>query len=214
MKYWTEFESYEPNIIGKKKKIDNTIFTFDIESSSYFILQNKIRPAIEYQDLTKDEQEDAEFRASMYIWQFSINDDVYYGRYWLEFVEFLKKIDKIFDGKKIIFVHNLSFEFQFMKSIFNFEKVFARKSHKVIYCKLQELNFEFRCTYFMSNCALSELAKVYKLEVKKAEGELDYTKIRNNKTILSDEELDYCEKDCLVVYHYIKDVEFVSYKNR
>ena len=36
------------------------------------------------------------------------------------------------------------------------------------------------------------------------EGNLDYSLIRNSKTILSDKELAYCENDCLVVYEYIK----------
>ena len=48
----------------------------------------------------------------MYIWMFSINKDVYYGRTWDEFIEFLNRLELFNDKKKIVFVHNLSFEFQ------------------------------------------------------------------------------------------------------
>lgn len=35
-------------------------------------------------------------------------------------------------------------------------------------------------------------------------GDLDYSLLRNSKTILSEKELGYCEYDCLVIYYYIK----------
>ena len=80
----------------------------------------------------------------------------------------------------------------------------ARKSHKVMKCEIEELNFEFRCTYYMTNLALKKIPKVYDLKVEKLVGELDYLKIRHSKTKLTQKELKYCENDCLVVYEYIK----------
>lgn len=78
MKYYTEFYGHLGDIQGKRKKIDNTIYSFDIESTSYIILNNEILPASEYENLTKDEQEKCEKKSLMYIWMFSINDEVYY----------------------------------------------------------------------------------------------------------------------------------------
>ena len=80
----------------------------------------------------------------------------------------------------------------------------ARKSHKVMRCILQDFNFEFRCSYYMTNLPLKKLPEVYGLEVEKLVGDLDYSKIRHYKTNLTEKEMKYCEYDCLVVYEYIK----------
>ena len=199
-----KFNYFLGNIVGKRKKVDNTIYTFDIETTSYLILDNKIIPAIDYLKLSKEEQERAQYKACMYIWMFSINNVVYYGRTWNELYTFLLKLDYYNTEKKIIFVHNLSFEFQFLKSVFDFEEVTARKKHKVMKCKMADFNIEFHCSYMMSNCALKYLPDLFNLPVEKQVGDLDYTKLRNSKTKLTEKELKYCEDDCLVVYEYIK----------
>lgn len=204
MKYYKDFEYIEPKILGKRKLFDNNIYTFDIETTSYLKLNGKIYKAEEYQNMSKKKQENCEFYACMYIWMLGINNEVYYGRYWSELDDFLHLIDNVIPEKKYIFIHNLAFEFQFLKSIFTFKNVMARKSHKVMKCELEKYNFELRCSYMMSNCALKSLPKLYKLDVEKMTGDLDYNKIRHNKTYLSEKELKYCENDCLVVYEYIK----------
>ena len=52
----------------------------------------------------------------MYIWMFSINETVYYGRTWDEFKEFLNIVfGESTSFTKIIFIHNLSFEFEYLK---------------------------------------------------------------------------------------------------
>ena len=56
----------------------------------------------------------------------------------------------------------------------------------------------------MSNCALKYLPDLFNLPVKKMVGDLNYDLLRNSDTPLTEEELKYCENDCLVVYHYIK----------
>ena len=84
------------------------------------------------------------------------------------------------------------------------KNVFARKSRKPIKFELEDFNIEFRCSYMMSNCSLEKLADVYKLDVKKLVGNLDYSLMRNSKTELTEKELAYCENDCLVVYKYIE----------
>ena len=213
MKYYRDIDkSYKFNIEGKTKKICLDIFTFDIETSSVLNLDGSYISASEYQNLSKESQERVEFLAFPYIWQFSINDIVYYGRTFDELKEFLELLDKLTDyAKKIIFVHNLSFEFQFLMSNFNITDVLARKTRHVMKCTLVDYNYELRCTYMMSNVALKILAKTYKLPVQKLSGDLDYSIIRNSKTPLSDKELAYCENDCLVVYYYIK-MELETYK--
>ena len=212
MKLWKEFKNYNFNIKGKSKKLCLDVFTFDIETTSLLKINSSYLSASEYQNLSKESQEQAEFLAFPYIWQFGINDQIYYGRTFEELKKFLDLIDKLTKGaRKICFVHNLSFEFQFLCSNFNVTDVLARKTRHVMKCNLIDYNFELRCTYLMSNVALKILAKTYKLPVQKLDGDLDYSFIRNSKTCLSDKELAYCENDCLVVYHYIL-MELKTYK--
>lgn len=204
MKYWNEYTKHKAQIHGRKKKFDNNIYSFDIETTSYIKYKGEIYQADKYQELSKKEQEQCVYGSTMYIWQFSINDEVYYGRTWQELHQFLKKLDEVIPYRKIVFVHNLSFEFQFLKGNFKFKDVMARKSHKVMKCFLEDYQIEFRCSYFMSNVALKKLPDIYNLPVEKMVGDLDYKKLRTSATELTKEELKYCENDCLVVYYYIK----------
>ena len=204
MLYWNEYKGHKPDIHGRKNKFDNTVYSFDIETTSYIVHKGKLYQADKYQELTKKEQEECIYGSNMYIWQFSINEQVYYGRTWQELKQFLVKLNEVVPVKKIVFVHNLAFEFQFIKSYFNFSEVIASKSHKVMKCKMSDYNIEFRCSYMMSNVALKKLPDIFNLPVEKMVGDLDYTKIRTPLTKLSKKELKYCENDCLVVYYYIR----------
>ena len=205
MKYWSEYYGHAVDIKGKRKRYDNTIYTFDIETTSFLILNNEQIPATKYLELSKKEQEQCIFMSNMYIWMFGINGIVYYGRTWEELKGFLIRLENWgTDCKKYVFVHNLAYEFQFLRNIFNMKNVFARKSRKPIKFELEDFNIEFRCSYMMSNCSLEKLADVYKLDVKKLVGNLDYSLMRNSKTELTEKELAYCENDCLVVYKYIE----------
>lgn len=214
MLYYKQFKNkvYIPEILGSKKKFDNTVYTFDIETTSFYIYLGKIYSSSEYLNLTKKQQEECEFRSNMYIWMFGVGKDVYYGRTWQEFVEFIKMIDEQHEFTKYVYVHNLSFEFQYLKSVIHFSEVTARKSHKVMKAIIRDYNIEFRCSYFLSNCKLEKLPELYHLSVEKLVGNLDYKKLRHPLTPLSEKELKYCENDCLVLYEYIK-FEMQTYKD-
>lgn len=204
MKKWQDYIKHDKRILGTRKVFDNNIYTFDIETSSVVFLDGIQYNASDYENMTKDEQERAEFYSFMYIWMLGINDVVYYGRTWDELKTFLELINKNVPEKKYLFIHNASFEFQFFKSYLHVDNVLARKSHKVMTCDLPDYNFTVRCSYYMSNCALKNLPDLYMLDFEKMVGDLDYDLIRHNKTQLTDKELKYCENDCLVVYQYIK----------
>lgn len=204
MLYYKKYVGHEFNIIGKKIKYDDTIYSFDIETSSYLILNGKIYQSSEYLNLTEKERKDSLKQSNMYIWMCGINEKVYYGRTWNELKEFFEMINRNSEYRKIFFVHNLSYEFQYLSGFFSFTEVKARKIRKVMSTLLQDFNIEFRCTYMMSNAALAQLPKLFQLPVEKKVGDLDYTLIRHSLTPLTKKELDYCEYDCLVVYEYIK----------
>ena len=215
MLYWNKYDGHKGDICGKRKKFDNTIYAFDIETTSSLILNGKQIPAMDYLKLSDKEQKDAIKCATMYIWQFSINDIVYYGRSWDELKLFLKKLDESVPERKFVFVHNLSFEFQFLKSQFHFEEVTARKSHKTMTALMRDYNILFKCSYIMSNCALKYLPDLFNLPVEKMVGDLDYSLIRTSQTDLTDEEMKYCENDCLVVYYYIlEELKTYEYVNK
>lgn len=201
MKYYNEYDR-------EYDKENDTIYTFDIETSSILLLNGDVINSDKYDDLTDSDKDKCIKIGFMYIWMLGINDNVFYGRTWEELRIFLGKLNK---RKKDIFIHNLSFEFQFLSGNFKLINVFARKERKVIKCELEEYNITFRCTYYMTNVALSKLTDVYNLPVKKKCGDLDYSLVRNSKTPLTATELLYCEYDCLVIYYYIKQ-ELSMYK--
>ena len=205
------YNGHKVERIGKYKPFDNTIFTFDIETTSYIILNDKYYNTRDYLSFSEEEKENCIFSSTMYIWMFSVNSDVYYGRTWREFQLFIERLFYYSSFKKYVFVHNLSYEFQFLRNAFRFKNVFSRKSRKVIKFELEDYDLEFRCTYNMTNVKLDKLAKIYSLPVKKLTGNLDYYKLRHSKTELTLEELEYCENDCLVVYEYIK-LQLKEYK--
>lgn len=198
------YRYYLPHRALAYKNTDDNIYTFDIESTSYYILNGKIHNMSTYLDLTQAERDECIFGSCMYIWQFSINGIVYYGRTWDEFLVFLNKLNESVPLIKIVYIHNLSFEFNFLKSVLSFDEVFARKSRKPIYAINKRFNIEFRCSYFLTNCALENLPEVYNLNVNKKTGFLAYDKLRHHKTELTHDEMLYCEYDCIVLYSAIK----------
>ena len=189
MEIWYNYKGHEPRICGKKKKFDNNIYTFDIETSNFIELDGVIYPALKYDELDKKTRKRLKYYSNMYIWMFGINDKVYYGRTWDELKSFLSVVNACVSEDKYLFIHNLSFEFQYLKNHFNIEDVKARKSRHVMTCKLIDYNFNVRCTLMMSNVALALLPKIFKLPVEKKVGDLDYDLIRHDKTILTDKEM-------------------------
>lgn len=182
----------------------NNIFTFDIETSSAFLINGQLQP-FDYSK-PKEYYKDFEKISFMYIWQFGIDDVVYFGRTWEELKKFWCVVSDTFHCRKIVYVHNLAYEFQFLLNIIEDSetiKQFARKPHKVMKFELADYNMLFRCSYMLSGMSLEKVAKNYKLPVKKLVGELDYIKIRYATTKLSKKEIEYCENDILIMYYYL-----------
>ena len=165
--------------------------------------------------------------AYMYIWQYAVNDIVIYGRTWGAFTTFYRELVNIFSlGKKIptkgksvklykalCLIHNLSFEFSFLKKRLPWQikktkcgyvpNIFTKDAHNVVTATTYH-NLEFRCTLNLTDKSLARLAKDYNLEHQKQTGKLDYTKPRNSKTPLTKEELEYCFYDVIVLTDFFK----------
>lgn len=134
----------------------------------------------------------------MYVWQWQFGDEyTVVGRTWEQFEAFQRKLKAVLeDSVLVVFVHNLSYEFQFLRGIypFNQDEVFAIKSRRVLKCNMLD-SFEFRCSYIHSNMNLDTYTKKMGVKHKKLTGTFDYEKIRYPWTELSDEELAYCVHD-------------------
>lgn len=140
--------------------------------------------------------------AIMYIWQLQVGlHCTVIGRTWEQFTGLLEHISaNLGDNERIcIWVHNLSYEFQFFRGIFDFlpEDVFAVKKRKVLKCTALG-NIEFRCSYMHSNMSLAEYTKKMGAKHQKLDGaEFDYNKKRYPWTPLTTRELQYAQYDVL-----------------
>ena len=146
----------------------------------------------------------------MYVWQFSINKTVFLGRTWEEFRTFIKDLVEVLEleqNKLLVYVHNLAYEFQFIKHQLEFSSngIFANRNYNVIIANLEGVGVEFRDSYILSNLSLENLAKGLKTANLEKLKTLDYNKIRNSKTVLTEEEINYCCNDVLIVEQYINE---------
>ena len=160
---------------------------FDIEASSFTINNEKY--------------------ATMYIWQMCtiLEHNYYYiyGRNWYEWELLIHKIRIALDlthNNLVIYVHNLGYEFQWIYTHLFFTKIFARKRRHPIYCQTDGLIF--KCSYFLSNYSLRNLAKTRGYTLKE---EMDYSLLRTSVTKLTFNELKYSLTDVKILCEYISD---------
>ena len=149
----------------------------------------------------------------MWHWQACIKGKVIVGRTWEEFSEFLERIhESLPEGLCFVwYVHNLAFEFQFLRAIHHFDErplrpgvdseVFCVTGRKVVRALIGE-RFEFRCSYFLTNMSLREFLKKMNIEHQKTE--MDYDEIRYPWSDVSDEDLAYCIADVLGLYEALR----------
>lgn len=163
---------------GKKYHFKDIVTAFDIETSRLDDIDESI----------------------MYLWQWQFGKEFcVMGRTWEEFTRMCEGIKKHLaeDERLCVYVHNLSYEFQFLRGIYPFkeDEVFAVESRKVLRCGMYDA-LEFRCSYLHSNMSLDMYLKQMGVEHKKEEG-FDYEKLRFPWTPLSMEEITYGLHDVL-----------------
>lgn len=173
----------------RKRYYYNKACAFDIETTSTVINGTKC--------------------AFMYIWMLGIDGYCIIGRTWDEFSWCINKICEFCglqeDVLLPIYVHNLSYEMQFIKDRFTWSYILALDERKPIYCRAS-CGIEFRCSYRLSGYSLAKVGEnLRKYKVQKMVGDLDYEKVRHSQTPLSDDELGYCVHDVLVVMAYIQE---------
>ena len=169
-----------------KKNYKNLVCAFDIETTRIKEIEQSV----------------------MYIWQFQVDEKVtVIGRTWREFDYFMRAIASDLEDMDyiVVYVHNLSFEFQFLSGIYPFskEEVFALDKRKVCKCEMFD-HFEFRCSYIQTNMSLQTFTDKMNVKHKKLSGDLDYNTERYSYTPLTDEELAYCINDVQGLVEAIK----------
>lgn len=169
-----------------KKKVHYVehMAAFDIETSSYM--------------------DEGEKRAVVYSYALAIDDKIYYARSAGEFFPILEKIagemELSLDRRLVVYVHNLAYEWQFIKRYMTWDSVFAIASERRIVRAVSTMGFEFRCSYVLTNKPLEAVGK--DVGVKKMVGDIDHTKIRNSITPLSDGELGYIDNDVRILIEF------------
>ena len=193
-----EFQNHYFKKKNRADIVNDDIMCFDIETSSGFL--HKDSDTLEpYLGKSKKYYEDCKKFSICYVWQFSINDNVFWGRTLEDFKDFLQELEYYEPHKKIVYIHNFSFEFQFLINVLQFDYVFARQARKPLFAEWS--TYQFRCSYYLTNMRLEIWAEQRKLSVQKLVGDLDYTILRTPKTVLADKELAYCFNDVLVMYY-------------
>lgn len=143
--------------------------------------------------------------ATMYHWQILINNLIVLGRTWDEWFTLIETLcyDILIPNKvwAVIYVHNLAYEFQFIRKFFEWRQVFARKARAPIFAETMT-NIQFRCSYFLCNTSLAEMTKDYGFEIAK-ESDYDYDKLRHCKTPMTEQEIRYCVHDVAALYYFI-----------
>ena len=188
-----ELEILKDNIktVKNNKKLTyyNIECSFDIETNSTYHKGEKV--------------------AFMYIWAFGIADLKIYGRTWEEFQALMELISEIFELEKdkriLCYIHNFSFEFQFMRKYFEWTEVFAISERKPIKA-LTNLGIEFRDSYILSGFSLAKTAEnLSSHTIEKMTGDLDYSLIRTKDTPMTEEEMKYVENDIVIILYYINE---------
>jgi len=109
----------------------------------------------------------------------------------------------------IIYVHNLPFEFQFMRTEFRFSECLARKNRTVFKVFFDDYGIEFRDSLILSGMSLAKTAENLTWpehsSIRKLKGDLDYNKIRLPCTPLTPTEMAYCYNDVKIICCYIDE---------
>lgn len=183
----------------RNKMVCDNIFTFDTETTSDFLDENNRPFMFDYDNPEKARK--ATKHSLVYLWQFGIDDNRYIGRDICDFVDLLYELKQYCPFRKFIFIHNLSFDFNFLNNIVKFDEVFARKARHPIYAYVSKFAVEFRCSYVLMSLGLEKWGESLNLPARKKVGLLDYRVMRTPRTPLTDDEIDYALADLDVMYY-------------
>lgn len=197
------------SLLTQTRKNIHLISAFDIETSCINIYNKQYISPSKYRRLSRSIKDVCEKHSVMYCWAFQI-DELYtvFGRTWDDFKYFIKKVvDALgYNKRLIVYVHNLSYEFQFLRGIYNFseKEVFATDSRRILKCTMFDGSIEFRCSYMLTNMSLSNFTAKMGVEHSKLTGTIDYSLERFSWSDLEQNVVLYQQYDVLGLVEAIK----------
>lgn len=191
-------KSGNQGVLKEKYYIKNIITAFDIETT--LIRCTPFKQVLDketYDTMPTKLQKEVIKNTVMYVWQWYFDGvGTVIGRKWDDLITFISRLKNQMDNleRLVCYVHNLSYEFQFLKSIISFDtdSVFAMSKHKILKA-VHDGWLEFRCSYLQTNMSLDLFLK--KMNVKNKKLKLNYDKPRYYWTRLSKKEIEYCNND-------------------
>ena len=118
-------------------------------------------------------------------------------------LQMIEEEAKDFNGDKIcIFVHNLSYEFQFIKDFFEWKHIICTSQRKIISAETDYIIF--RCTYFLSNMNLEKFMINEHVPEEYLKTNMDYEKERYPWTDINEDEYKYCANDVIGLHMAVK----------
>lgn len=123
-------------------------------------------------------------------------------------MDVIKQIQLIADDndtpyKTCIFVHNLAYEFQFIKDFFDWDNILCTKERNIISAETDKLCF--RCSYFLSNMSLEKFLKAENVPEEYLKSKMDYNIMRFPWTELTEDEKIYCRNDVIGLHYAIQN---------
>lgn len=189
MKYWNEmdFTAFTESR-SRRERHHHTpyVAAFDTETSTITMDGNQI--------------------AFMYVWQMAVENEAFYGRTWSEFKRCLQKMKNemhlAVDYKLIVYVHNLKYDFGFYKKEINLDgNDFVARSRRTVLKHIMDDCFEVRDSAVYTEEPLEHMGE--EIGIPKMKG-YDYSRIRHALTPLTNDELEYCEHDVLILTKYFR----------
>lgn len=125
-------------------------------------------------------------------------------RTWKDYLTFIRrltaKLGMTYKNRLVCYVHNLPYEFQFMRDFMHISEVFATQKRKVVKCLSDGI--EYRCSYKLTNMGLARFtSSIPNLKHGKLSGaDFDYSKLRTPSTYLYPNELSYIYNDVAGLY--------------
>lgn len=213
------------------------IITFDIETTNGYIVNGNIIP-YDFNVFKNNVNYDKNKVSTLWLWMVAYEETrtdtirVYMGRSREELLEFidmlsrwlysggvdrgLNSLNYIEPNKTLpvvtahVYVHNLGFEFESLRSVLYFSNVFARKRlspmkaslRKTAHSDVLATNFTFHDTLCLTQKSLESWGKDENLAVQKLQEPADfYDPIRHPKTELTPDEWNYGENDVVTMVY-------------
>lgn len=140
----------------------------------------------------------------MYHWQLSLGNEVYLGRTWESFINLIYEIKNKLKLKKnerlLMYIANLSFEFQFLRKRLPITDIIAKAKRNPIMLEIDGF-IEIRDALAITGTNLATLAKNY-CTTQKLVGDLDYSILRNSVTEITEKEKEYCINDVTILKEF------------